>query len=61
MYGTENSVYGTGTGLTKKRRYSETGGERSHNIYIYITNITDKKPIWGFRMGSGIGGGGGRR
>ena len=47
------------SGLTKKRLYSEIGGERSHNSYV-----TKKNPIiWDLKMGgsqrcSCIGGGG---
>ena len=36
-------------GLTKKRQYLETGGERSHIL-------TKKNPIWDLNMGGGIGG-----
>ena len=42
------------SGLTKKRWYSETGGERSEESYI-----TKKNHISDLKMGGGMGGGGG--
>ena len=37
----------------KKRRYSETGSERRHILYL-----TKKKPIWDLKVSVGMGGGG---
>ena len=42
--------------MTKKRQYSETSCERSHDIYV-----TKKNYIWDLKMGGDIGGGGGER
>ena len=45
------------SGLTKKRRYSESGNRRWKESYY----ITKKNPILDLKMGGGIRGGGGER